>query len=95
MQLRNRRALADCLDLLGVSEREVARIAGLSHSTVNHLVTGRRSNCSPTTAVAIERALDCEPGLLFTPDGEADRATLRRLGLAAMDRLAALDACRV
>jgi len=79
MQLRSRRALADYIDLLGISERQLARSAGLSHSTVNHLVTGRRNSCSLPTAVAIERALDCPPGLLFAPDTDADRLAMYRL----------------
>jgi transcriptional regulator with XRE-family HTH domain len=79
MQLRSRRALADYIDIVGLSERQVARSAGLSHSTVNHLVTGRRSSCSLRTAVAIERALDCPPGLLFSPDTDADRLAMYRL----------------
>ena len=81
MQLRSRRALGDYIDLLGISERQLARNAGLSHSTVNHLVTGRRTTCSLRTAVAIERALDCPAGLLFAPDNEADRLALYRLAL--------------
>lgn len=79
MQLRSRQALADYIDLLGLSERHVARSAGLSHSTVNHLVTGRRVSCSLRTAMAIERVLDCPPGLLFAPDTDADRLALSRL----------------
>jgi len=81
MRLRSRRALGDYIDLLGISERQLARNAGLSHSTVNHLVTGRRNTCSLPTAVAIERALDCPPGLLFAPETEADRLTLYRLAM--------------
>lgn len=68
MQLRSRRILAQYLDATDLSERMVARVAGLSHSTVNHLVTGRRANCSLQTARAIERALGCSPGTLFLPD---------------------------
>jgi transcriptional regulator with XRE-family HTH domain len=79
MQLRSRRALGDYIDLLGLSERQLARSAGLSHSTVNHLVTGRRDSCSLRTAVAIERVLNCPPGLLFAPDTEADRLAVYRL----------------
>lgn len=75
MQLRSRRALTDYIGLLGISERQLARTAGLSHSTVNHLVTGRRSTCSPRTAVAIERALECPPGLLFSRGSDSDRHT--------------------
>lgn len=79
MQLRSRRALADYIDIVGISERQLARSAGLSHSTVNHLVTGRRTSCSLRTAVAIERGLGCPPGLLFAPDTDADRLAMYRL----------------
>jgi DNA-binding Xre family transcriptional regulator len=81
MQLRSRRALGDYIDLLGISERQLARNAGLSHSTVNHLVTGRRNSCSLRTALAIERALDCPPGLLFAPANESDRLALYRIAM--------------
>jgi plasmid maintenance system antidote protein VapI len=67
MQLRSRSVLADYIRLLGLTEREFARRAGLSHSTVNHLVVGRRGRCSAKTATAIETALGCPPGLLFSP----------------------------
>jgi transcriptional regulator with XRE-family HTH domain len=86
MQLRSRRALADYIDLLGISERQLARSAGLSHSTVNHLVTGRRNTCSLRTAVAVERALDCPLGLLFSPDTDADRLAMYRLWADAETR---------
>jgi hypothetical protein len=45
MQLRSRDALVICLEATGMSERQLARVAGLSHATVNHLVTGRRTGC--------------------------------------------------
>ncbi|HTZ42735.1 MAG TPA: helix-turn-helix transcriptional regulator [Jatrophihabitans sp.] len=86
MRLRSRRALGDYIDLLGISERQLARNAGLSHSTVNHLVTGRRNTCSLSTAIAIERALDCPPGLLFAADNEADRLALYRLTMKGSGR---------
>ncbi|HEX8079842.1 MAG TPA: helix-turn-helix transcriptional regulator [Jatrophihabitans sp.] len=65
MQLRSRDALIICLEASGMSERQLARVAGLGHATVNHLVTGRRTRCSPATAGAIEKALGCEVGTLF------------------------------
>lgn len=65
MQLRDREGLAQVLDSTGLSERALARVAGLGHATVNHLLTGRRTGCSSTTAAAIEKALACEPGTLF------------------------------
>ena len=40
MQLRSRDALIVCLEATGMSERKLARVAGLGHATVNHLVTG-------------------------------------------------------
>jgi len=70
MQLRSRAALIQCLEIAGVSERELARRAGLGHATVNHLITGRRTSCSLSTARAIERALEVGEGALFKPDIE-------------------------
>jgi transcriptional regulator with XRE-family HTH domain len=83
MQLRSRQALGDFIDLLGISERQLARSAGLSHSTVNHLLTGRRNSCSPRTALAIERALACPVGLLFAADTPSDRQAWQQLQLLA------------
>jgi plasmid maintenance system antidote protein VapI len=60
--------LADYIRLLGLSERGFARRCGLSHSTVNHLITGRRATCSAETAAVIESVLNCPPGLLFSSD---------------------------
>ncbi|MEO6704052.1 MAG: helix-turn-helix transcriptional regulator, partial [Jatrophihabitantaceae bacterium] len=73
MQLRSRNTLIDCLEFSGLSERELARAAGLGHATVNHLFTGRRTTCSLRTARAIERVFGCAPGALFAPDTDADR----------------------
>lgn len=76
MQLRSRDTLIDCLEFSGLSERELARAAGLGHATVNHLFTGRRTTCSLRTARAIERVFGCAAGSLFAPDTEADRVAL-------------------
>lgn len=65
MQLRSRDALIICLEATGMSERQLARVAGLSHATVNHLITGRRTGCTLATARAIEDALSCAAGTLF------------------------------
>jgi transcriptional regulator with XRE-family HTH domain len=65
MRLRNRQVLLACLELARLSERELARRAGISHSTINHLCTGRRNSCSRASATAIERALEVEEGKLF------------------------------
>jgi DNA-binding CsgD family transcriptional regulator len=65
VRLRSREILVECLVLAGLTERELARRAGLSHSTVNHLCTGRRDTCSRDSATAIEHALDVDEGKLF------------------------------
>ncbi len=65
MILRERIVFTALLDNAGISERELARRAGLSHSTVNHLITGRRDSCLVQTALAIADAFDCPVGLLF------------------------------
>lgn len=65
MRLRNRLVLGAFVDNAGMSEREVVRRADLSHSTVNHLITGRRTTCTLTTALAIAQALQCPIGALF------------------------------
>lgn len=65
MQLRSRCFLSEYIRLLGFSGREFASAAGLSHSTVNHLLTGRRVTCSVETAYAIEATLNCPEGLVF------------------------------
>jgi plasmid maintenance system antidote protein VapI len=78
MQLRSRDALVICLDATGMSERQLARVAGLSHATVNHLVTGRRTGCTLATARAIEKALGVNEGALF--DSSYDLEPARQVG---------------
>lgn len=67
MRVRDPGALRAYLRLLGLSERALAMRAGVGHATVNHLISGRRTRCSPRTASAIEAALACPPGLFFEP----------------------------
>lgn len=74
MQLRSREALVVCLEATGMSERQLARVAGLSHATVNHLITGRRTGCTLATARAIEAALGCDAGTLFEGTRAGDPA---------------------
>jgi hypothetical protein len=79
MRLRSRLALVSLIDGAGISEREVARRALLSHATVNHLVTGRRTTCSLATAVAIENVLAARPGTIFVPETGSERAAMELL----------------
>lgn len=67
MRVRDVAALRGYLRLLGLSERELARRAGIGHATVNHLLGGRRSGCTQATAEAVERALGVPPGVFFEP----------------------------
>lgn len=95
--LRSRDSLVTVLEATGMSERQLARTAGLSHSTVNHLFTGRRTSCGPGTARSIERALGCKPGTLFTGAATgpaADSVTelpLPKLTAEAVTRLLDVD----
>jgi transcriptional regulator with XRE-family HTH domain len=67
VRVRDTTALRAYVRLLGLSERALAARAGVGHATVNHLLSGRRTTCSPQTAAAIEAALGCPPGLFFEP----------------------------
>lgn len=79
MQLRSRETLVECLEVSGLSERQLARSAPLGHATVNHLVTGRRRSCSLTTAIAIERVFGVSPGTLFAAESEQEKLAIAAL----------------
>jgi DNA-binding Xre family transcriptional regulator len=79
MRLRNRLIFVSLIDELEISERELSRRAGLSHSTVNHLMTGRRVTCTLATAAAITRALGCSVTTLFAADTPAEQSAIDRL----------------
>lgn len=79
MLLRSRMTLVECLEVSGLSERELARSAPLGHATVNHLVTGRRRSCSLTTAMAIERVFDVSPGTLFLAETQPEKIAITAL----------------
>lgn len=79
MRLRNRLVLGAFVDNACMSEREVARRAGLSHATVNHLITGRRATCSLSTAVAIARTVGCPIGVLFFAVTATEKRTVDQI----------------
>lgn len=68
---------------LGLTQADLARLAGVSREQVQRLDTGR---CVPTwpTAHAVAVALDCEPGALFpnerSPGGNQGSATTAAQG---------------
>lgn len=76
VRLRNRLVLGAFLDNAGLSEREVARRAGLSHSTINHLMTGRRATCTTSTAAAIARVVGCPVGALFIAENPSEHQAI-------------------
>lgn len=65
VELRDRKVIWFVIETARISERELARQAGLSHATVNHLLSGRRGTCSAKTGQAIEEALHLSKGALF------------------------------
>jgi transcriptional regulator with XRE-family HTH domain len=79
MRLRSRLIFDNLVETAQLSERELARRAGLGHSTVNHLMTGRRTTCSPATALAITEILGCPLSTLFVAETPADRVAVNRL----------------
>lgn len=74
MRLKDATMLRQYMDFKRLTIRELAHQAKVSHSTVGHLVSGKRRNAKPTTARSIEEALGCPPGLLF----EAAASTVSR-----------------
>ena len=66
MRLKSRQVLRQYMDYKHVNVRELAKLAGVSRATIGHLHSGAREGaCAPSTARAIEEALQCPPGLLF------------------------------
>lgn len=66
MQVKDRGALLSFMEYKGIkSAYELARRANLGVGIVGHIVSGRRTTCSPKTARAIEGALEAPQGFLF------------------------------
>ena len=78
MTLRSRRVLNDYINHNKLSNRGLAKKAGLSPATIDHLRSGRRDSCNLDTATAIEEALGCPPGLIFAPEALPVAATTRQ-----------------
>lgn len=65
MRLRDPRMLRQYMAYKDMTIRQVADAAGVSRSTIGHLLTGERKSAKPENARKIEAALGCPPGLLF------------------------------
>ena len=72
MQVRDRVALRAYVRLAGLSERSLATRAGVAPATVNHLLSGRRTSCSPRVAAAIAAVLECPLDVFFGPTAGGD-----------------------
>jgi len=65
MRLKDAAMLRQYMEFKDLTIRQLANRAGVSRSTIGHLVSGERSNAKPQTARAIEEALGAPSGLLF------------------------------
>jgi excisionase family DNA binding protein len=70
MKLRDKRLLAEYMDLRGFSCARLGRYAGVSRQFVWSLVNDEhRTTCSTEVGKLIEEALQVLPGTLFVPSG--------------------------
>lgn len=65
MRLKDAAMLRQYMEFKDLTIRQLADRAGVSRSTIGHLVSGERSNAKPQTARAVEEALGAPNGLLF------------------------------
>lgn len=69
-----------------VSVRELARVAGVSHSKIGHLRTGERETADENEAPAIARRLGVDLLVLWKPTGRTVEAPIE------LDHLTAVSA---
>lgn len=69
MKLISRQAFRSYMEFRGETNRSLAMKCGpaVGRAIIGHLRSGTRNSCSPSTARAIERALNAPPGSLFVP----------------------------
>ena len=58
-----------------ISQRRLARYAGIHPSFINHLTSGRRHSCEPLTAERIAEAVGVPLGILFVVEGASASST--------------------
>lgn len=70
VRLISAQALRQYMEFRGETNRTLAIKTGpgVGRQIIGHLRSGKRTTCSPRTAVAIERALNAPPGSLFVPE---------------------------
>ena len=58
-----------------ISQRTLARYAGVHPSFINHLTSGRRRSCSPVVAQRIADAIEVPRSVLFVPEVASGSST--------------------
>lgn len=59
------RRLDRLMEAKGLTQAELARQAGCTPGTINHLLNGRMLSCTPDLGGRLVAILGCEPGYLF------------------------------
>lgn len=71
MKLRSAATLAALIDqekdARGLTQAQLAREAGVTPPFISHLLSGRKTSCTPETAAAIARALGVPRRILWLP----------------------------
>lgn len=70
VRLISKQVLADYMRFRNETNRSLAEKCptNVKRAIIGHLRSGVRNTCSPTTASAIEKALNAPPGSLFVPE---------------------------
>lgn len=72
MKLANANTLRALMEQRGMGMGRLARYAGCSKGFISHLLSGRRSTCTPLLAERIAEALDVPLTVLFVPSVSSD-----------------------
>lgn len=59
-----------------LSQRQLARYAGVHTSFINHLTSGRRSSCTPKVANRIAEAVGVPLEILFVPEAPSSDSNI-------------------
>lgn len=70
-------------DYEGISARELARRAGVTHTTINNYLDGTSKTCNASTAKRIEKALAVPKGAIFLHEPSPVESTPNKYGRAA------------
>lgn len=68
--MRSTETLRALMHQAGLSTRGLALAAGVHHSFIDHLLSGRRETCGPTVTESIAGTLGAPPSVLFEPESD-------------------------